>query len=126
MWAWASRLLRRRRVVRERAESSFSSVAMMRVLTTSAVDKRWMCFIDGAAPGSRLALPVAKQHKLARSRIWRASTASPSVVSFGQEATMPVGETLFERVVGEKVITEREEAEYGSLPAFYALADGRF
>ena len=39
---------------------------------------------------------------------------------------MPVGETLFERVVGEKVITEREEAEYGSLPAFYALADGRF
>lgn len=39
---------------------------------------------------------------------------------------MPVGETLFERVVGERIITEREEAQHGSLPAFYALADGRF
>jgi len=33
---------------------------------------------------------------------------------------MPVGETLFERVVGERLITEREEAEYGSLPALRA------
>jgi hypothetical protein len=39
---------------------------------------------------------------------------------------MSIGETLFEQVVGERIISEREEAQYGSLPAFYALADARF
>jgi hypothetical protein len=39
---------------------------------------------------------------------------------------MAVGETLFERVVGDRVSCEREEAHYASLVAFYALADARF
>jgi hypothetical protein len=36
------------------------------------------------------------------------------------------GETLFERVVGDRIICEREETTYQSLVAFYALADARF
>jgi hypothetical protein len=39
---------------------------------------------------------------------------------------MSVGETLFEQVVEERTICEREEAHYQSLMAFYALADARF
>ena len=42
------------------------------------------------------------------------------------EVTMAVGETLFERVQGERIICEREETHYQSLVAFYALADARF
>jgi len=39
---------------------------------------------------------------------------------------MAVGETLFERVVGDRIICEREEVHYQSLVAFYALAGARF
>jgi hypothetical protein len=38
---------------------------------------------------------------------------------------MAVGETLFERVTGERIICKREEATYQSLVAFYTLADAR-
>jgi hypothetical protein len=38
---------------------------------------------------------------------------------------MAVGETLFEKVTGERILCEREEATYPSLGAFYALADAR-
>ena len=34
---------------------------------------------------------------------------------------MAVGETLFEKVVGERIVCERDEATYQSLVAFYAL-----
>jgi len=39
---------------------------------------------------------------------------------------MAVGETLFEKVVGERIVCERDEATYQSLVAFYALGDARF
>ncbi len=39
---------------------------------------------------------------------------------------MAVGERLFERVVGDRTICEREEVHYQSLLAFYALAGPRF